>query len=191
MGSSDRVIGTQRGAVFLDRDGVLNVAEVRGGCPYPPASVEELTLLPGVQGACAHLKKAGFLLIVVTNQPDIARGKAPSKNIDAINDVLRERLSLDEVCVCPHDDADCCDCRKPRPGLLLSAARRWDINLAASFMVGDRWRDVDAGRAAGCRTVFIDYGYAERRPARPDLVTSSLAAAVPYLVATLERKNRR
>lgn len=173
-----------RRAVFLDRDGVLNAAVVRDGRPYGPASAEEMTVLPGVEDACRRLRDAGFLLIAVTNQPDIARGKTAGATVDAINDALQAQLGLDEICVCPHDDADGCDCRKPQPGLLLAAAKRWGIDLSGSFMVGDRWRDVEAGQAAGCRTIFIDYGYAERRPSRPDMVSSSLAAAVPDIVAT-------
>jgi D-glycero-D-manno-heptose 1,7-bisphosphate phosphatase len=176
-----------RRAVFLDRDGILNAAVVRDGRPYPPASLAEMTLLPGVEDACARLKKCGLLLIVVTNQPDIARGKAAIGEIETINATLKARLGLDEICVCPHDDADNCACRKPKPGLLLDAAKRWKIDLAKSFMIGDRWRDVEAGRAAGCRTIFVDYGYAERRPDAPDLVAASLAAVVPDIIATLER----
>lgn len=172
--------------MFLDRDGVLNGAIVRDGRPYGPASLSEMTVLPGVDDACRLLKRAGYLLIVATNQPDVARGKTTSAEVNAINDVLKARLGLDEICVCPHDDADGCHCRKPKPGLLLDAARRWNIDLAHSFMVGDRWRDVEAGRAAGCRTVFIDYGYSEPRPVGPDIVTSSLSAAVPDLVAAME-----
>jgi len=168
--------------VFLDRDGVLNAAVVRGGRPYPPASVAELTLLPGVRDACRVLKAAGFLLIGVTNQPDIARGSTPAETVAAINNALQAELDIDEFGVCPHDDADGCDCRKPKPGLLLRAAARFDIDLSGSFMVGDRWRDIEAGRRAGCRTVFIDYGYDERRPDSPDLVTGSLADIVPELV---------
>ena len=113
-----------RRAVFLDRDGILNAAVVRDGRPYPPASLAEMTLLPGVEEACARLKKSGFLLIVVTNQPDIAKGKTTVSEVEAINAALQARLGLDEVCVCPHDDAYNCACRKPKPGLLLDAAKR-------------------------------------------------------------------
>jgi D-glycero-D-manno-heptose 1,7-bisphosphate phosphatase len=176
----------RRRAVFLDRDGVLNAAIVRDGRPYGPASLSEMTVLPGVEEACARLKRAGYLLIVATNQPDISRGIIAGAEVDAINATLKVRLGLDEICVCPHDDADGCNCRKPKPGLLLDAARRWNIDLEHSFMVGDRWRDVDAGRAAGCRTVFVDYGYSEPRPVGADIVTSSLGAAVPDLVAAIE-----
>lgn len=175
-----------RRAVFLDRDGVLNGAVVRNGRPYPPASAAEMTLLPGVEDACARLKKARVLLIVVTNQPDIARGTADAVEVEAINGALKARLGLDEICLCPHDDADACACRKPKPGLLLRAADRWKIDLRNSFMVGDRWRDIEAGRAAGCQTIFVDHGYAERQPEAPDMIVPSLTAAVPDIIAGSE-----
>jgi len=180
---------SERQAVFLDRDGVLNVARVRNGRPYPPASLVELKFCPGVEEACARLKRVGLLLVMVTNQPDIARGTATLAEVYEINRVIQDRLELNDVRVCPHDDTDRCDCRKPKPGLLLAAARDLGIDLQSSFMVGDRWRDVAAGHAAGCRTVFIDHGYAEQRPENPDLVAASLAAATPDIIsAAIVRK---
>lgn len=177
--------GSERPAVFLDRDGVLNVALVRDGRPFAPPSVEEMRIIPGVPEACAALKQAGYLLICVTNQPDIARGVTTRETVEGINARLQAALPLDEIAMCLHDDADDCACRKPKPGLLLDAARRWSIDLARSFMVGDRWRDVEAGQAAGCRTVFIDHGYDEPKPDKPDMVAPSLASVVPALVAAI------
>jgi D-glycero-D-manno-heptose 1,7-bisphosphate phosphatase len=177
-----RVARAQRRAVFLDRDGVLNVAPVRNGKPLSPDSLDELELLPGVREACAELKRAGFLLVIATNQPDIARGKITRTQVESMNNYLKDQLGIDDIAMCPHDDADGCACRKPKSGLLLDAAQRHGIDLARSIMVGDRWRDVEAGCGAGCRTVFIDYGYDEKRPERPDLVATSLAAAVPDIV---------
>ena len=171
-----------RRAVFLDRDGVLNRANVVDGKPLPPASVDELELLPGVEQACRQLHEAGLLLIVVTNQPDVARGTQTMATVEALNRELSSRLPLDEVRVCPHDDADRCQCRKPAPGLLLDAARDWGIDLENSVMVGDRWRDVEAGRRAGCKTVFIDSGYSERPPEAPDLTVRGLGEAVPWIL---------
>lgn len=168
-------------AVFLDRDGVLNRADVREGRPYPP-SLAGAELLPMVADACAALKRAGFLLIVVTNQPDISRGTLDQSASRAIDDWLHEELPLDDIRVCPHDDSDNCQCRKPKPGLLTEAARDWRVNLPMSTMVGDRWRDVEAGRRAGCRTVFLDRHYSERRPHEPDLVVGELVEAVPWIV---------
>ena len=169
-------------AVFLDRDGVINRATVRDGRPYPPEHIAELEILPGVPGALARLRAAGFRLIVVTNQPDVARGTQRREVIDAMHAHLMAVLPLDEIRVCPHDDADQCVCRKPRPGLLEDAAGEAGLCLADSVMVGDRWRDIEAGRLAGCRTVLVDYGYAEQAPAPPDLVVRSLAEAVDWIL---------
>jgi D-glycero-D-manno-heptose 1,7-bisphosphate phosphatase len=169
-------------AVFLDRDGVLNAAVVRGGKPFPPQSEAELQILPGVEEACAQLRGAGLRLIVVSNQPDIGRGTQTRVEVDRINMVLRDRLRLDDVRICPHDDSDGCACRKPAPGLILEASRAWRISLSRSVMVGDRWRDVEAGARAGCKTVFVDHGYTEKKPASPDLVVASLADAVPWIL---------
>ena len=180
---ADAVNQAPRRAVFLDRDGVLNRALVRGGKPHPPATLAELEVLPGVAEACARLRAAGRQLIVVTNQPDVARGTQDRGAVDALNAALRERLPLDEIRVCPHDDADRCTCRKPLPGLLLEAAQAHGLSLPGSVMVGDRWRDIECGQRAGCRTVFVDHGYAERRPDSPDLVVDSLAAAVPWILS--------
>ncbi|HEY3722270.1 MAG TPA: HAD-IIIA family hydrolase [Acidimicrobiia bacterium] len=168
-------------AVFLDRDGVLARSHVHDGVPTPPASVTELEILPGVVDACAQLHRAGFLLVCVTNQPDIARGRARAEDVAAINASISGALGLDDVLTCPHDDADDCACRKPRAGMLREAAARWEIDLRASVMVGDRWRDIEAGREAGCATVFVDHGYAERQPEDPDLVVEGLPAAVTWI----------
>ena len=154
-----------RRAVFLDRDGVINRAVVRHGKPYPPSRPDQVEILSGVSSALERLRDAGFLLIVVTNQPDVARGSASLAQVDAINRRLGETLPIDEFRVCCHDDRDDCSCRKPRPGLILEAAGRLQIDLGKSYMVGDRWRDIEAGRSAGCRTVFLDYGCVKALPA--------------------------
>jgi len=172
----------RRCAVFLDRDGVLNRAIVRDGKPYPPASVDTLEVLPGVRGALARLRASGYRLVVITNQPDIARGTQARSVVDAMHGRLAEWLPIDEFRVCPHDDADDCHCRKPKPGLIEDAARAAGIDLSASVVVGDRWRDVEAGRAAGCRTVFIDYHYSERAPGEPDAVVGSLDEAADWIL---------
>ena len=170
-------------AVFLDRDGVINRAVVRDGRPFPPASAEALEVLPGVAQALAGLRAAGFLLVVVTNQPDVARGAQPRAVVEAMHADLLARLPLDEIRCCFHDDADGCGCRKPKAGLLTGAARERSVDLPASFMVGDRWRDIEAGQAAGCRTIFIDHGYLERRPERFDARVTSLAEAAAWILA--------
>lgn len=169
-------------AVFLDRDGVINKAVVRDGKPYPPANVSELEILPGVEDALVKLGQAGYLRIVVTNQPDVARGTTTKEAVEEINDFLASRLPLDDFRTCYHDSADRCGCRKPQPGALLSAARMHGIDLEKSFMVGDRWRDVEAGQRAGCRTCFIDYGYAEKQPEKVDFRVGSLLEAAQIIL---------
>jgi D-glycero-D-manno-heptose 1,7-bisphosphate phosphatase len=150
-------------AVFLDRDGVINRAPVRLGKPYPPGSLEELEILPGVVEALEQLQRASFLLIVVTNQPDVARGTQTREVVEAMHAFLQATLPITETMTC-YEDGERCPDRKPNPGMLLKAAALYDIDVASSFMVGDRWRDVEAGRRAGCQTVFLDYQYQEPRP---------------------------
>ena len=170
-------------AVFLDRDGVINRAFVRDGKPYPPVRVEDLEILPGVPEAVARLHDAGFRLVVVTNQPDLARGTQRREVVDAMHAVLASALPIDEFRVCPHDDTDACTCRKPKAGLVLDAAAAHGIDLAASFLIGDRWRDIDCGAAAGVRTVLLDRGYRERGPsAPPDHIADSLPDAARWIL---------
>ena len=176
---------TPRRAIFLDRDGVLNAAIRDGrGRPLPPRSPAELLILPGVAAACAALRQAGFLLIGCTNQPDIARGTTPRDFVEWVNAEVIRAVGLDEMRLCPHDDSDACHCRKPLPGMLTDAAAVHGIDLARSWMVGDRFRDVEAGQAAGCHTLFIDCGYDERAPTRPPTATAaSLPAGLPLLLS--------
>ena len=171
-----------RPAAFLDRDGVLNAVTVVDGVPRPPRTASELRILPGAATACSRLRAAGLVIVVVTNQPEIARGTIAGRDVADINATLGETLDIDVVCVCPHDDADGCSCRKPAPGLLFDAADRFGIDLRRSTMVGDRWRDVEAGIAACVATVFVDCGYAERRPTGFDHRASSLLDAVPFVL---------
>jgi D-glycero-D-manno-heptose 1,7-bisphosphate phosphatase len=174
---------TLRPAIFLDRDGVLIETTVRDGKPFAITPGEAVTVIAGVPQACAALARAGFVLVMTTNQPDVARGKVPAAFVEGVNARLATELSLDDVEVCTHDDSDLCPCRKPRPGLMLQAANRLHLDLASSYVVGDRWRDVDAGIAAGCRTVFIDYGYREALRGRPDFTCKSLGEAVPWILS--------
>ena len=176
--------GEMRRAVFLDRDGVLNRAVVREGKPYPPAGLGELQILPDAARALETLKAAGLLLIGVTNQPDVARGTQRREAVEAINAALLTALPLHEILVCYHDDRDGCECRKPRPGLLVQAAARHAIDLPSSFMVGDRWSDIETGRRAGCATVLLDHGYAETGPGRPpDHTVHSLSEAAAWILS--------
>jgi D-glycero-D-manno-heptose 1,7-bisphosphate phosphatase len=184
-------IGALTAAVFLDRDGVLNEAIVRDGKPYPPASAAEVRIVPGAAEALARLKALGLPLIVVTNQPDVARGTQTAEAVEAIHNRLREALPIDDFLTCFHDDGDACGCRKPKPGLILDGAARHAADPARSFLIGDRWRDIDAGKAAGCRTVWIDHGYRERGPsAAPDARVTSLSEAVAWILTELQKSPR-
>jgi len=175
-----------RRAVFLDRDGVVNEAVVRQGKPYPPQSADQLRLVRGASEAFARLHERGLSLIVVTNQPDVARGTSSREAVESIHAALAGMLPLDDFFVCYHDDEDRCPCRKPKPGLLLNAAARHGILLGESFLIGDRWRDIDAAHAAGCLGIFLDYSYLERRPTRdPDATVTSLTAAADWILARL------
>ena len=174
-----------RRAVFLDRDGVINRALVRDGKPYPPANLAEMEILPGVLEALVALHDAGFMLIVVTNQPDVARGTIPMGVVEEINNHLAMRLPIDEFRTCYHDSGDGCDCRKPLPGALLAAAMQHEIDLSKSSMVGDRWRDTEAGQGAGCKTFFIDYGYAEKQPESFDYRVRSLGEAARIILGEM------
>ena len=168
-------------AVFLDRDGVINRVVLRDGKPHPPDSIDTLEVLDGVAEALQNLRDAGFRLIVVTNQPDVARGTQTKETVEAMHLHLRETLPLDEIIACYHD-GDSCNCRKPKAGALFDAARRYGIDLAASFMIGDRWRDVEAGQRAGCTALFIDYGYRERQPEGLFVRMRSLAEAAGWIL---------
>lgn len=174
-------------AVFLDRDGVLNEAVIRDGKPYPPATEAELRIVPDAAAALHRLKARGLRLIVVTNQPDVARGTQPAAAVEAIHQRLRSELPLDDILCCLHDDHDHCACRKPQPGLILEGAKRHGIDPRRSFMVGDRWRDIDAGTRAGCRTIWIDRGYRERGPAHPpDARVDSLTEAATWILQQVD-----
>ncbi len=183
-----KIAGPERHrAVFLDRDGVLNRAVIRAGRPYPPEALSELEIAPGVEQGCRALREAGFLLVGITNQPDVARGRTEKKVVEEINGYLSNRLSMDSFRVCYHDDADGCECRKPKPGLILEAAGDRQIDLGASFMVGDRWKDIEAGRRAGCRTVLIDNHYAEANRSQPTFTVKNFEEAVRVILSGKER----
>jgi len=168
-------------AIFLDRDGVINETIVKQGKPYPPAVLQDLQVLPGVKEALLKLKRVGFLNLVVTNQPDVARGKTLKKTVEEIHYRLAGELALDGFYTCWHDDKDNCNCRKPKSGLLEQAAQEHQLDLTGCYMVGDRWRDMGAGKAAGCRTVFLDYGYDEKRPDDPDYLCHTLQEAAAWI----------
>ena len=172
-----------RRAVFLDRDGVIIRTNVREGRPYAITSIDDLDVLAGAKDAIHRLRAAGFMTIVVTNQPDVVRGTVKREVAKAINDQLLETLAIDEIRVCYEVESPESNCYKPKPGMLLEAADKHDNDLPTSYMVGDRWRDVGAGKAAGCVTVFIDLDYSEQARDTPDHVVHSLAEAADLILS--------
>ena len=173
----------KRRAIFLDRDGILNKSIVLNGKPYPPSCISEIELPHGVTDALIQFKNYDFLLIVVTNQPDVAKGTTSLEKVDAINNYLSSKLPLDDILVCFHDDADGCLCRKPNPGLILDAVAKYNIDVFTSYMIGDRWKDIEAGRKAGCTTLWVDYGYAELfKSESPDYTFKSPGEAMQWII---------
>jgi D-glycero-D-manno-heptose 1,7-bisphosphate phosphatase len=168
-------------AAFLDRDGVLNQAIVRNGRPYAPRSLDEFVILVEAPGAVRRLAQAGFMIIVVTNQRDIGAGLMSAATLDEMHARLAHAMPIDDIRVCTCIDD--CPCYKPNAGMLLDAARDWDIDLSASVMIGDRWRDIGAGKNAGCRTILIERGYTEGIAIDPDLTAADLSDAVDKLLA--------
>lgn len=169
------------GAVFLDRDGVLN--EVRGvehGVPLSPRRLEEFRVVPGSREAIERLRARGLRVFVASNQPDLARGTLAPEESARITAALRQALPLDDVAICPHDDADACACRKPAPGLLIGVAERWGVDLSRSFMVGDSWKDLEAGRRAGCHTILLRRDY--NAGATAETVVDTLGEAVQFIL---------
>jgi D-glycero-D-manno-heptose 1,7-bisphosphate phosphatase len=171
-----------RRAVFLDRDGVLNRVEVFDGTPHPPSSLEEFELYEDVPDGCARLKAANFLLVVITNQPDVGRGTQNRQAVEAMNLKMQSALPLlDRIEICYHAGeryGQPCGCRKPRPGLILRAAAELNIDPKRSYVIGDRWRDVDCAHAAGCRAILIQRGYKETLREAPDFAVANFNEAV-------------
>jgi D-glycero-D-manno-heptose 1,7-bisphosphate phosphatase len=175
-----------RAAIFLDRDGVLNEVVERAGAPGSPRTLAELSLVPDIHRV-RDLRAAGLAVFVITNQPDVARGHTPPEVLDAMMQVIRAEISMDDYRACVHEDADDCECRKPRPGMILDLARRWDVDLERAFVIGDMWRDVGAASAAGCRSILI------RRPwndgVTADAEVASLGEAVDLVLESLRMPN--
>jgi D-glycero-D-manno-heptose 1,7-bisphosphate phosphatase len=181
-----RALSARKKAIFLDRDGVLNEAVVKNGKPYPPATIDEVIIPSDVRHALDHLRALGFLLIGATNQPDVARGITSKKTVLDINQMLIQQLDLLEIRTCFHDNADACSCRKPQPGLLTSAAEELQIDLTKSFMIGDRYKDIEAGFNAGCKTIWLQRDYLEKKPSPPaDFTTSTLMEGALWISKTI------
>jgi len=171
-----------RPAVFLDRDGVIIRPEFRDGRSFAPTSLETFAPLPGAIDAIRRLKEAGYLIVVVTNQPDVGAGKIGRDVVEAMHRKLLDWAPIDDIFVCYHTSKNKCLCRKPQPGMLLQAAKRWNIDLGESTMVGDRRSDIEAGRTAGCYSIFIDHGYDESKPNSQDATVASLREAADVVL---------
>lgn len=170
-----------RRAVFLDRDGVLSETLIRDNRAYAPLTIHEFRLTEGVGEQVARLRSSGFVCIVFTNQPEVARGTLDLGTLGRMHDLLRTSVGVDDIYVCPHEPSEGCDCHKPKPGMLLAAAKKWSLSLERSFVVGDRWRDIEAGRAAGCYTILLDRPYSKCVMA--DAQVPDLAEAVDVVLA--------
>ena len=171
-----------KSAVFLDRDGVVNLAYTRSGKPYPPKDLSQLVIIPDVEKSVKMLIEYGFVIVVITNQPDISNVNSNYEIVNALHKEISSLTGIENFYVCPHIDSDNCKCRKPKPGLLLKAAEDLNLDVRKSYMVGDRWRDVGAGQSAGCKNFFIDYNYSEKRPVEPFVTVSSLLQATEIIL---------
>jgi D-glycero-D-manno-heptose 1,7-bisphosphate phosphatase len=173
-------VSSLKPAVFLDRDGVVNELVYRDGKAVSPRSIEAFVFVPGIQAAVKRLKAAGLPVFIVTNQPDIARGKMTTLVLGQMTAQVYQTLPIDDLRSCPHDDCDDCACRKPRPGMLLDLAAQWQIDLSRSVIVGDSWKDMQAGKQAGCRTILIARDYNQGTEA--DHAVAEVGAAVEIIL---------
>ncbi len=173
-------------AVFLDRDGVVNKALVVNGTPFSPRLLQEVEIVEEVSNCVIRLKKLGFKIAIVTNQPDIARAKTTLSKVNEIHDFITEETGITNFFICPHDDSDNCECRKPKIGLLLQAATRLKIDLKRSYLIGDRWKDIEAGQSAGCKSIFINNNYLEKAPKLPYIEVKSLSEATQIIAGDFD-----
>ena len=173
-------------AIFLDRDGVINKVIFRNGKVSSPWRFEEFEILPDVKKVLTKFKEMGFLKIVVSNQPDVKRGFLKKEELEKMNQFLIQNLPIDEIMICPHDDDDHCNCRKPKPGLILEAAKKYGIDLKQSFLIGDTWKDVEAGKRAGCKVILIKTDYNKNIQKGPDFVVNSLKEALEIIKKSIQ-----
>tara|TARA_B100001250_G_C19474946_1_gene646163 strand:+ start:174 stop:692 length:519 start_codon:yes stop_codon:yes gene_type:complete len=168
-------------AIFLDRDGVLNNVNINNGKPFSPSSFKDFKLLPNVKSTIKKFKLLNYLCIVITNQPDISRGKISKNEVIKMNNFLKKQIEIDDLFVCYHDDDDKCECRKPKPGLLFFAKKKWGIDFEKSYLIGDREKDIFAGNLAGCKTIFIDNDYGEKKPSSQNFTITSLEQSLKII----------
>jgi D-glycero-D-manno-heptose 1,7-bisphosphate phosphatase len=167
-------------AVFFDRDGVVNKIILRDGKPFSPRTLEEFIFAEGIQKTVSVLKRNGYKAILVSNQPDIARGHVTQDVLDQMTRRLSQEILFDDVFICPHDDDDHCACRKPKPGMILEAAAKWKIDLRGSYLIGDTWKDMEAGKTGGCKTILLDAVY--NQDVRSDFRVKSLTEVVGIIL---------
>lgn len=168
-------------AVFFDRDGVINPVVMRGDVVASPRTFDEFTLYDDVAEEMARLKAAGFRIIVVTNQPDIARGKMTVAELERMHALLRAQLPVDDIIVCPHDDSDRCQCRKPLAGMLLAAAEHDGLDVSCSYLIGDSWKDMGAAQRAGCCGILLAKEY--NGHVAGDITVAGLHQAIDFILS--------
>ncbi|MCU0787098.1 MAG: HAD-IIIA family hydrolase [Verrucomicrobia bacterium] len=173
-----------RVAAFIERDGLLNKVQVEHDCVITPTRLEDFKLAPGAEGLIGKLREAGYVVIATTNQPGLSTGDLSRRELDVMHDILLKKLNLDDIMVCPHDEADCCPCRKPRPGLLIEAGFKWHVDLDRSVAISDKWQDAEAARIAGCTSILIQSPW--NGPVHHDFKVSSFQDAVTKAVALLD-----
>ncbi|MBF0280865.1 MAG: HAD-IIIA family hydrolase [SAR324 cluster bacterium] len=161
-------------AVLFDRDGVINQSIVRNGKPFPPQTMAEFKWVEKVRETLETLSSIDYLLVIFTNQPDVGRGQQSLQQVGIFHEHIKKTLPVAQIYTCFHDNKDQCECRKPKPGMIFEAQNDWEIDLQQSFVVGDRWRDIDAGNEAGCQTIWLDYGYDEALRSQPDYTIKHL-----------------
>ena len=177
-------------AVFLDRDGVINRSLVLNGKPFAPTHLNDFQILPGVRESLLSLKAGGYLTVVVTNQPDLSTGKQTWESLNEIHAYLISQCHIDMVKVCIHTSEDRCNCRKPNPGMLIEASEELGIDLSESYMIGDRWGDIEAGQKSGCKnSFFIDYGYTEKQPTGDFILVKSLSECTDIILKIQTNNN--
>ena len=169
-------------AIIFDRDGVLNEVVITDGVPHPPESLADLVIRPGVREGLSRLRIKSYLLLCLTNQPDVARGELDLGELSRMNEFLASELGIQEFFVCPHDDGDNCLCRKPKPGGVHYFLSKYKLDPGETFVFGDRWRDIDAGNAAGCKTIHIDGGYNEKRATSYTFSTVNFSKAIDFVL---------
>ena len=169
-----------RKAIFFDRDGVLIEAPIVDKKPNSIKKLKQLKFCKGIKKICNYYKK-NYHLIMVTNQPDFHRKINSKKNINEINMYIKKKLNLNTIYVCFSDNEKHKD-RKPNPGMLNRARKRYNLDLTKSYMIGDRWRDIGAGNKANCKTIFIDRNYKEKSKFIPNYKIKRLSEIFSIII---------